>query len=133
MPEFTATLQHDRGRVKITTGASCKDIARQNICAAELCPDSAIVRIAAKGGRYEITGGICDSFTLADISAALSKAGALRINARCAFGWSNQPRVATFWSESEAAADIIADSADSYLAKRGSLPCIIARLYRGES
>ena len=133
MPEFTATLQHDRGRVKITTWASSEIVARQNICAAELCPDSAILRISQTGGRYEIRGLIADSFSLAEISAALAKAGAKRINARRAFGWPNQPRVATFWAESDAAADRMADLADSQLAKRASLPCIIAYRYRGES
>ena len=133
MPEFTATLRHDRGRVKIITWASCEAIARQNIMADELCPESAILRIATKGGRYEITGTITDSFTLTEITAALVSAGAKRINARNAFGWSNQPKVATFWAESEFAAKSIVDSADSFLAKTASLPCIIAYHYAGES
>lgn len=61
--------------------------------------------------RFEITGTATDTFTLEQIQAAITAEGAERVNARNAFGWSNQPKVATFAAACEAEAKRICDKA----------------------
>ncbi len=78
--------------------------------------------------RYEITGCATDVFTLAEIQQALRDVGAERVNARYAFGWRNQPRVATFAADNLAMAKFIADNARNLL-RPGSLPSLLPTEY----
>lgn len=79
--------------------------------------------------RYEITGTATDVFPLARIQEALRKAGASRVNARCAFGWSNQPRVATFAAADEGEAKRLCDAARATLNHPSSLPSLHPHSY----
>lgn len=78
--------------------------------------------------RFEVTGTANDVFTLANIQKALKAAGASRVRSRNAFGWANQPQVATFAAESEAAAKKITDVARGLLGS-GTLPALLAFEY----
>ncbi|MEO5867227.1 MAG: hypothetical protein ABIS14_12715 [Sphingomonas sp.] len=76
--------------------------------------------------RYEITGTATDVFSLAAIQNALRTAGARRIGRRHAFGWSNQPPVATFAADSEAEAKRVCDAARALLPNPESgLPALL--------
>ena len=77
---------------------------------------------------HEAIGCATDVFALVDIQEALRRAGAKNVRARRAFGWSNQPRVATYSAESESAARRIADRARETL-RPGSLPALIPYRY----
>lgn len=72
--------------------------------------------------RYEITGTATDVFPVAAVQAALRTAGAKRVNARCAFGWRNQPRVATFAAADDDAARDVCERARETLNHPSSLP-----------
>ena len=72
--------------------------------------------------RFEVTCSNASNYKLADIQAALSASGALRVNARNAYGWRNQPKVATFAAVSEDAAKTICDAAAIRLGSRFGLP-----------
>lgn len=78
--------------------------------------------------RYEITGCATDVFSLADIQTALRAVGAKRVNRRHAFGWSNQPHVATFAAAAETEARRLADAAREQL-RPGSLPALLPYRY----
>lgn len=78
--------------------------------------------------RYEITGTATDLYSLETIQTALKKVGACRVRARCAFGWSNQPRVATFFAKDDATARKFADAARATVDGR-SLPSFIPHSY----
>ena len=80
--------------------------------------------------RFEITGCATDVFACSDIQIALRKAGAKRVGKRHAFGWSNQPMVATFTAESEREARKIAECARDLLGRPGSLPALLPFEYR---
>ena len=62
--------------------------------------------------RFEITNSSARSGEVADIVAALKKVKALRVNTRRAFGWSNQPHVATFAAPDIETAKRICESAE---------------------
>ncbi len=64
--------------------------------------------------RYEITGGNTLG-NLAKIKRAVSLCGGKRVNARRAYGWSNQPLVVTFWAESDESAKRVCDNAAIHL------------------
>ena len=81
--------------------------------------------------RFEITGCATDVFSLADIQNALRESGAIRVSSRHAFGWRNQPQVATFAAVNENAAKIICDAARKRL-RYGSLPALIPTQYGKE-
>lgn len=74
--------------------------------------------------RYEITGTATDVFPLAKVQAALRAVGAKRVNARCAYGWSNQPRVATFAAPDDASAKRLCEAARERLDHPSSLPAL---------
>lgn len=61
--------------------------------------------------RYEVTGGNGRNASLPEIQSALRKAGAHNVRARNAYGWSNQPQVATFSAESGKDADKVCNAA----------------------
>lgn len=42
---FIVTVKHDKGFTRIRTTASSEDAARSLVCAAEGCPDHAIIRV----------------------------------------------------------------------------------------
>lgn len=42
---YQVTVKHDNGKVKIRTAATDKDAARNIICSAEGCPDTAILKV----------------------------------------------------------------------------------------
>ncbi len=79
--------------------------------------------------RYEITGCATDVFSLAEIQEALRKAGAKNVRSRYAFGWSNQPHVATFSATNQSSADKICEAARKLFLRRGSLPALLAWEY----
>jgi hypothetical protein len=85
-----------------------------------------------KNPRFEITGCATDVFTLEQISAAVKKAGAILVNARNAFGWSNQPKVCTFEAPNRKEANHICDEARETLksVRAGDFPSIIAHMYK---
>ncbi len=78
--------------------------------------------------RYEITGSATDHFTLKQIQTALIDAGAVRVKARNAFGWANQPKVATFAAATSDEASRITDAARALLGP-GSLPVLLPYRY----
>lgn len=45
MKQYRATVKHDNGKINFLVNASSEQDARKMICAAELCPDSAIIKI----------------------------------------------------------------------------------------
>ena len=61
--------------------------------------------------RYEVTGGNGRNASLPEIQSALRKAGAHNVRARNAYGWSNQPKVATFNAVSDADATALCNDA----------------------
>jgi peptidoglycan hydrolase-like protein with peptidoglycan-binding domain len=61
--------------------------------------------------RYEVTGGNGRGASLPEIQSALRKAGAYNVRARNAYGWSNQPQVATFSAKSDNDADKVCNAA----------------------
>ena len=65
--------------------------------------------------RYEITGCATDIYSLGEIQDALRQAGAVKVSARKAFGWSNQPHVATFAASSDDQAKRLCDAARKVL------------------
>lgn len=69
--------------------------------------------------RFEITNHAASFIPLDVIKAELRKAGATRVNARRAFGWSNQPRVATFSAIDHDTARRICTAAGSALFNAG--------------
>lgn len=79
--------------------------------------------------RFEITGRANDVFPLADIQNALRKSGAINVRSRCAFGWSNQPHVATFSANDLRQARTICDDARALLAPDGGVPSLIPYAY----
>ena len=81
--------------------------------------------------RYEITGCATDVFALTAIQGALRKVGAVRVSARCAFGWSNQPRVATFSAADDRAARDVCEQARATLNHPSSLPSLLPHAYQG--
>ena len=64
--------------------------------------------------RFEVTGGNGRGAKVSEIQDALRAAGAMRVGSAYAYGWSNQPRVATFSAESEIAARAICRRAFSF-------------------
>lgn len=44
-PKWRLTVKHDNGKINFTTAAPDETSARESICAAEHCPDSAIVKV----------------------------------------------------------------------------------------
>lgn len=62
--------------------------------------------------RYEITNSAASCAKIEDICKALKAAGATRVRTRHAFGFSNQPRVATFAAVDRDAAGKICDAAE---------------------
>ena len=46
---FVVTLKHDRGTVRLRVTSPTAEQARQQACAAEGCPESAIVKCSRKG------------------------------------------------------------------------------------
>lgn len=80
--------------------------------------------------RYEITGTATDVFTLEQIQGALSKVLARKINRRRAFGWSNQPHVATFEAANQQEADTVARQARKELPDPNSFPALLAWEYQ---
>lgn len=83
--------------------------------------------------RYEITGTATDVFSLETVQGALRKVGAARVSARCAFGWSNQPRVATFAAPDDDAARDLCQRARDTLNHPSSLPSLHPTAYGPES
>lgn len=79
--------------------------------------------------RFEITGTATDVFTRHQIMTALRESGAPFVRSRRAFGWRNQPRVATFAASNEREAKAICDRARERLGP-GSLPSLIPQAYR---
>lgn len=79
--------------------------------------------------RFEITGTATDVFPLESVQTALRAVGASRVNARRAFGWSNQPPVATFAATDDASAKRICDAARERLNHPSSLPALIPHSY----
>lgn len=79
--------------------------------------------------RYEITGCATDVFNLDRVQAALRLVGASRVSARRAFGWGNQPRVATFAAADDHAARDICDRARETLNHPSSLPALLPHAY----
>lgn len=80
--------------------------------------------------RYEITGTATDVFSLAEITQAITTAGAKRVNQRHAFGWGNQPLVATFRAEDGQEAKRICDAARATMRPDlGSLPSLLPWKY----
>lgn len=65
--------------------------------------------------QYEITGCSTDHWTVEQIKDALSRSGAKDVGERCAFGWDNQPLVATFYAKSHTEADTLCDAARELL------------------
>ena len=61
--------------------------------------------------RYEITGGNGYGESLDKIACAVSKSGGKRVSFRRAFGMSNQPKVVTFFAESDLQAISICNAA----------------------
>lgn len=78
--------------------------------------------------RYEITGRATDVYSVETVQDALRRAGAARVKARNAFGWSNQPQVATFYADDSDKAARIADVAAGLLSE-DSLPSLIPYAY----
>ena len=78
--------------------------------------------------RYEITGCATDVFPLEDIQNALRSVGARNVRHRNAYGWWNQPSVATFRADSDAEAERIADAARATL-RPGTLPVLLPYSY----
>lgn len=74
--------------------------------------------------RYEITGTANDVYNVCCIRNAMEKAGAIRINMRRAFGMRNQPKVVTFFAESEKDARLVCDKARAYLDDK-TLPALL--------
>lgn len=67
--QYTVTVKHDNGRIKFITFASSEQHARDNVIAAELCPDSAIVKVRCNRWRYlYVLQGFCGSWE--DLTAA---------------------------------------------------------------
>lgn len=79
--------------------------------------------------RFEITGTSTDVFPLDKVQAALREVGAERVSARRAFGWSNQPHVATFAAPDDASARRICAAARERLNHPWSLPSLIPHSY----
>lgn len=79
--------------------------------------------------RYEIAGCATEVFKLSDIQTALRKSGARNVRSRCAYGWPNQPHVATFSAADDKDASRIADLARDKMNRPGSLPAFIAHPY----
>lgn len=65
--------------------------------------------------RFEITGTATDVFTLDQIQQALRQAGARKVRSRNAFGWRNQPHVATFEAAHSMQAEAFANDARALL------------------
>lgn len=42
---YTVTVKHDKGIKKLITYATCEDSAKQAIMNAEICPESAILKV----------------------------------------------------------------------------------------
>lgn len=53
--QYTATVKHDTGTIKITTAASSPEAARKKIRNFENCPDSAILTIEPATNKKPIT------------------------------------------------------------------------------
>ena len=68
-----------------------------------------------KGFRFEVTGGNGRGATVEQIRNALTQAGARHVSQRRAFGWSNQPYVATFAALGESDAKVICEKACAIL------------------
>lgn len=79
--------------------------------------------------RFEITGRANDVFELADIQDALRKSGAINVRSRPAFGWPNQPHVATFSAETWRQARTICDNVRALLPRDGDFPSLIPYEY----
>jgi len=81
--------------------------------------------------RFEVTGCAADYWPLPAMQEALKKAGARDVRSRHAFGWSNQPRVATFAADCEADARIVCDRARSIISREPfpAAPWIIGYRY----
>lgn len=80
--------------------------------------------------RFEITGRANDVFNLSDIQDALRKSGAINVRSRYAFGWSNQPHVATFSANDLRQARTICDNARALLVSDGDFPSLIPYAYK---
>ena len=78
--------------------------------------------------RFEVTGTATDVYTLSEIMEALKTVGARNINRRNAFGWRNQPHVATFEADDEQEADFLCTKAREALGP-GSLPALLPHIY----
>ena len=63
------------------------------------------------GIRFEVTGGNGRGASLDAIKGALRQAGARNVRQAHAFGWSNQPRVATFTAQDDSEARKVCDAA----------------------
>ena len=68
--------------------------------------------------RFEITNSAAQSGDVADIVAALKKVKALRVRTRKAFGYSNQPHVATFAAPDLDTAKRICEKAEFHACRR---------------
>lgn len=79
--------------------------------------------------RYEITGTATDKWTLLEIQDAIKMAGATDVSARRAFGWNNQPHVATFSAASDGDAMAICEKAREYIGP-GTIPILIPYPYK---
>lgn len=65
--------------------------------------------------RYEITNSMASQVTVDKIVEALKKAGAIRVNTRRAFGYSNQRKVATFSAKNQSSAKAVCEIAGDSL------------------
>lgn len=82
--------------------------------------------------RFEITGTATDIWPVDVVQAALTAAKATAVSKRRAFGWSNQPYVATFAALDQEEADAIAARARAAIPgieSFGSLPGLYPRPY----
>jgi len=81
--------------------------------------------------RFEITGCAAGYWTCAEIQLALKLAGATGINRRRAFGWRNQPHVATFAAADDSEAKQICEAARKLISSRPfpAAPSLIAWSY----
>ncbi len=78
--------------------------------------------------RYEVTGTATDVYTCAQVRRALVRSGAKTVRARRAFGWMNQPLVATFYADDASEAQRLCDAARADLGP-GNLPALLPTAY----
>lgn len=67
------------------------------------------------GIRFEVTGGNGRGASLEAIKGALHQAGASNVRQAYAFGWPNQPRVATFTAQDDSEARKLCEAACTIL------------------